>query len=202
MLNRCMRACGGKQGRATHAGISPYAAFVTMRAASPLDHNSLFPWCDVVEERLIHVDDDCRLAAKTVTQNVSDLTEKDCSTVFYVDLGNTMRHLVAAPLKAPPVPEIPAPSLGGLRICQMGDERRMGGRPRQVLGTPQSVEELEMRAPATRPGSNGARLRPRSFQPEKPAPAAARDPWDSPGTVPRVPGLRPWTTHSNGAPSE
>jgi hypothetical protein len=134
-----MRAYGGKQRRATHAGIVPYVAFVTMLAASPLDHNPLFPCFDVVEECLIHVDDDGRLPAKTFTQNMSHPTEKDRSTVLYLDLSDTMRHLVAAPLKAPPLTEFPAPSLGGLRICQMVDERRLGGRPRQVVETPQKV---------------------------------------------------------------
>ena len=132
-----MRTDGGKQRRATHAGIMPYVPFVRMLAASLLDHNPFFILFDIVEECLTHVDDDCRPAAQTFTQDMAHPTKKDGSTVLYLDPSDTMRHLVAAPLKAPPLTKSPVPSLGGLRISQMADDRRMAVRARQVLETPQ-----------------------------------------------------------------
>jgi hypothetical protein len=108
-----------------------------MFAASSLQNNSLFPRFDVVEERFIHVDDDDRLTAEAVNKNVAHPTEKDCSSMRGLDLGDAVRHLIAAPRKAPALPKGSAPTLGGLRTSQCGGDVRVVGRQGQVVETSQ-----------------------------------------------------------------
>ena len=188
-LHGRLRTHGSKQGRATHGGVFSYAALVTMLAASSLQNNSLFPRFDVVEERFIHVDDDDRLTAEAVNKNVAHPTEKDCSSMRCLDLGDAVRHLIAAPRKVPALPKGSAPTLGGLRTSQSGGDVRVVGRQGQVVETSQKKlqAELERTAPASHPGSIGAQLRLRNSPQGKSVPAAADDPADWQDTVPRLP---------------
>jgi hypothetical protein len=115
----------------------PYVAIVTLLGAFSPKHHSLFPRFDVVQEGLIHVDDDCGFAAQTVPQNMSHPTQKDSSTVLDFDLCDGVRDCVGAPCETPPLAKIPAPTLGGLCVSQLIDELRTFHRQRHVLKTAQ-----------------------------------------------------------------